>query len=115
MDPDMIKQLVEKAKSDPEFFHALVFDPDKALNRLDMLERRQKAALFAVDPEEFITQILTPTTAIQCDPSCGSSCDVTCGKKSCPRTCGVDSCSSTCNRSCGYTLQILPEVGPVVS
>lgn len=57
MDRNSLKRLVEQAKSDPRFFHALVFDTESVLTQLDYLDRPTKAALVRISPEEAIATI----------------------------------------------------------
>jgi len=105
MDNETLKQIVEKAKADPQFFHALIFEPDKALNQLSGVDRAAKGKLLATDPERLLSDALAPLGGTGCGKSCDTSCDYTCGNRSCPSTCG-SSCGQTCNTSCRFTLQI---------
>ncbi len=58
MERSAMQRLVEQAKSDPKFFHALVFETKSVLKQIDYLDRGSKAALVAVSPEEKIARIL---------------------------------------------------------
>lgn len=57
MDPKTLQKLVEQARNDPQFFHALVFDTESVLKQIDYLDRAAKAALVAISPEEVIATI----------------------------------------------------------
>ena len=112
MDSEAIKQLIEKARKNPKFFHTLVFDPEKALGELGLVDRKSKAALFAIEPEQFLAQLLSVADRM-CSTTCASSCDSTCGRGSCSITCRGDSCGYTCGaRSCADTRLLAPESGP---
>jgi len=89
-----LKRLVEHARRDPTFFHELVFDPEKVIRQLNYLDRKAKAALLSINPENVIRNLV---------PSLGAWCGDTCGGSSCNTTCGSDSCRSTCGSSCGTT------------
>ena len=54
MDPSAFRKLVEQAKADPEFFHNLVFAPDKALSSAKYLDKRAKQALQTINPESVV-------------------------------------------------------------
>ena len=112
MESEAMKQLIEKAKKNPKFFHTLVFDPEKALDELGLVDRKSKAALFAIDPEQFLTQLLSPAP-LDCAPTCSDSCGFTCGQGSCGVTCGTAStCNFTCGkRSCKATAMVAPQEG----
>lgn len=85
MDPNTFQQVVERAKGDPAFFHALVFEPEKVLSEVN-LGRRAKGALVAIEPGEVIARLAGVLSA--CGNTCSSSCDNTCGG------------------SCGYTTNL---------
>ena len=57
MDPEALQRLVEEAREDPQFFHALVFDTESVLKQIDYLDRSTKAALVGISPEEAIAAI----------------------------------------------------------
>lgn len=99
---DAIKKLMDRAKADPKFFHALVFEPDKVAAEIE--DRQIKAAIFGIDPERLLGSAFRPPGLQQwCDETCGaSSCIDTCGARSCGTTCS-DSCGTTCSHSCGDT------------
>jgi hypothetical protein len=111
---DALARLVEQARRDPQFFHNLVFDPDRVIAKLDYLSRESKAALVALDPARVIGGLAR--LAKDCGVTCGgSSCEDTCGSVSCNHTC-TDSCTNTCKNSCGGTVRLQslagrPEVG----
>ena len=107
MEQDELKKLIEKARKDPEFFHALVFDPDKAVSHMVSADRQAKAAVYGIQPEELLAKALAPSPSMQCNWTCEGSCGTTClGSRSCGYTCGADSCVQTCitARSCGATI-----------
>ncbi len=97
-----IKRLVEEARKNAQFFHDLVFDPEKVILSLDYLDRRTKGALLQLNPSKLFQNII-PTVAAECGDTCGgSSCSSTCGSGSCIGTCG-SSCGGTCASSCDKT------------
>jgi hypothetical protein len=110
--PKGLKRLVEQARRDKEFFHALVFDPEKVINQLDYLDRRTKGALLQIQPELLVRNLL-PEIKAECGDTCGAgSCTYTCGAESCAMTC-KSSCGGTCGKSCEHTsgmVAILEEV-----
>lgn len=57
MDRNALQKLVEHARKDPQFFHALVFDTESVLTQLDYLDRGAKAALVGSTPEEVLATI----------------------------------------------------------
>lgn len=133
---EVLASIVEKAKNDPKFFHALVFDPETALKDLKDVDRHIKASIIGQDPQD-ILRIITGSIA-GCGNTCSSSCDNTCGGSCgyttniverlnryysrfsgglqyCGNTCS-SSCDNTCGQSCGYTTNIvdIPRGGEVV-
>jgi hypothetical protein len=131
MDSDAVNELVERARSDPEFFHALVFKTEEVLSSLENLDRRSKANLVAISPEDFIGRLIGDVAG--CDVTCTSSCGATCGsscgyttnftlrpeeifanrarpvgdlRAGCDVTC-TSSCGATCGSSCGYTTNLV--------
>ena len=46
-------KIVDKARDDKEFFHALVFDPERALAGLEGLDEPTKEKLRLISPETF--------------------------------------------------------------
>lgn len=90
MDAKAFKQLVEQAKSDPQFFHDLVFSPEKVIADLDYVDKKSKGALVAMTPEEVIGAAITEL----------AGCDVTC----------TSSCGATCAQSCGYTTNLTADL-----
>jgi hypothetical protein len=57
MDRNALHKLVEQARNDPKFLHALVFDTESVLKQIDYLDRGTKAALVRISPEEAIAAI----------------------------------------------------------
>jgi hypothetical protein len=97
-----LKRLVDQARKDPAFFHALVFDPEKVISRLSYLDRKTKGALLRLDPDVLIRNLI-PIEVAECGDTCGAgSCTATCGAGSCTDTCG-SSCGGTCGSSCDHT------------
>jgi len=90
MDIEELKRVVERARGDAAFFHALVFDPERVLANLPEMDRRTKARLLALNPEQLIGSLLAE----------GGCTDPTCGPQSCLDTCGPHSCQVTCKSSC---------------
>lgn len=109
MGTEAMKQLVAQAREDPAFFHALIFNPETVLAKLDYLSRAAKASLVAIRPEQIIS-ILTGRN-VSCDGNVTCSCTTgTCGGETCGGstcgggpTCSGDSCGSTCGNSCTWT------------
>jgi hypothetical protein len=95
-----------------------VFNPEKVIDRLDYLSRRDKGMIVGVAAEDVIAGLagvfVNPGgTVAECGTTCGSgSCTNTCDS-SCGDTCR-SSCDSTCgSASCGKTSN-LPDFGEVV-
>lgn len=114
MDDKVLEQLAAQARSDPAFFHALVFDTEKVLAKLDYLDRSAKASLVAISPEEIIGILVGKLN--YCGFTCSDSCGFTCGAGSCGHTTSLvdrgslvsqagraQYCGDTCMSSCGYT------------
>jgi hypothetical protein len=107
-----LQRLVEETRKDPALFHALVFEPEKALARLTYLDRREKGAIVSLRPEDVIAGlaglIVGPGgAAAVCTYSCHDSCDDTCGAGSCLGTCLSSTCGFTCGaRSCDITVEL---------
>jgi hypothetical protein len=55
--------LIERARSDPEFFHALVFHPNKIANELSRYRRAAAAAAFGINPNEILARVAYGTRA----------------------------------------------------
>ena len=110
MDAEQLKHLVDRARKDPAFFHALVFDPEKAINDIPEVDRRIKASLLGINPEKVIGRLITAEGGCT-DPTCGpDSCLDTCGPHSCTVTCKSSCAGSTCGAwSCGVTSSIFRE------
>jgi hypothetical protein len=117
-----LERLLSDTKADPTLLKDLMFEPEKALAKLDYLSRSQKAALLAIDPEKLLSGAIGAgagaETTMACGGSCGNSCAGTC-TGSCGGTCS-DSCRGTCGAtSCNRTtsLQIVSAeavINPVV-
>jgi hypothetical protein len=119
--------IVERAKNDPAFFHALVFQPEDALKELRDVDRRIKGTIIGANPER-IVELVASGTVSWCDVTCTSSCGVTCSGGSCGHTTNLElnnryinrlsgkvswcdvtctsSCGATCNQSCGHTTNL---------
>jgi hypothetical protein len=98
-----LKRLVEQARSDPQFFHDLVFNPEKAITQAKYLDDRTKLTLRRLNADTLLRNLL-PDKIAECGDTCGAgSCSSTCGGGSCLDTC-KSSCGSTCGaRSCDHT------------
>ncbi|GGD08959.1 hypothetical protein [Hyunsoonleella pacifica] len=90
MDAKQFNQLLKEVKGDPKLLHSLIFETEKAIDKLEFLDRKTKASILALDPEEFIGVITG-------DIGTAAGCDVTC----------TSSCGVTCNQSCGYTTNLV--------
>ena len=109
---EILFQIIEKAREDKDFFHALVFDPEKALASLEDLDGTTIKGLRAISPNTFFVPQLVQSIGAglkSWTPTCHESCGVTCGALSCDVTCGPDnkSCAQTCGASCGTTLTVV--------
>jgi hypothetical protein len=109
---EAIERLMERARNEPEFFHRLVFDPERTIAELDYLGRREKAMLVSRSPEDVVSGLVGlirgPGDVLAvCGHSCEDSCDSTCGAGSCFGTCLSDTCGFTCGaKSCDITVAI---------
>ena len=95
MNNDNIERLVKQAKEDPQFFHDLVFDPEKTISKIDFLNGGAKGNLFAITPEDAIKRIISgkdKNTSLKCQYTCGGSCRYT----------------GTCQWTCRYTRSAMP-------
>ncbi len=107
-----MKRLVDEVKADPQLLHNLLFATEETIGKLDYLDRRQKAAILALQPEDVVAgmagTIFNPGGGVQvCGASCQASCTNTCGAGSCDGTC-ASSCTDTCGSvSCGSTTSIV--------
>ena len=93
---EALEQIIERAKTDPAFFHNLVFDPERAISDQPGLDRATRSRLIGIDPDELVSGLL----GIQ-------HCSDTCGDLSCERTCGMRTCRLTCASSCGRTTAVV--------
>lgn len=104
MDLQQIQAAMDRAKADPEYFHALLFGGAAgASSELAALPGRVQSADFF--------RWLAGSIAVSCDGTytccCTSgTCGDTCGGSTCSVTCSGESCGSTCGDSCGYTTNI---------
>lgn len=64
MDRYALQKLVEQARNDPKFLHALVFDTESVLKQVDYLDRGAKAALVRITPEEAIAALTGTRAAV---------------------------------------------------
>jgi hypothetical protein len=136
MDPKVFSKLVEKAKADPAFFHALIFTPEKILGDVQELDRSAKGALMGQNPAALVARAVGINQG--CGNTCTSSCDNTCGQScgfttnltadlssavkvnyfsslrdelsGCGNTC-TSSCDNTCGNSCGFTTNLTERGG----
>ncbi|MBN3815596.1 hypothetical protein G3N57_02805 [Paraburkholderia sp. Se-20369] len=100
-----ISKLIEEAKANPDFFHDLVWNTEKAIASIDYLTRKEKAAILSVDPDQLVVGLVSGgrgTSPVEvCGVSCAGSCGGTC-VASCVGSCGA-SCGGSCETSCGAT------------
>jgi len=110
MDIEHFKQLVDRARKDPSFFHSLVFDPEKAMKEIQGLDRLSRASMLAVNPEAILSRVVRADGGCT-DPTCGpQSCLDTCGPHSCVVTCKSSCIGSTCGAfSCGNTTSVFQQ------
>jgi hypothetical protein len=104
-----LKQVIDRARRDPEFFHQLVFAPEAAMEHVPH-DRALRAAIYGIGGEPLIAVLLgasrSAVSVEECSSTCGSaSCTNTCGERSCGRTCS-SSCGATCNHSCTNTTKV---------
>lgn len=52
MDREALKKLIEQARRDPEFLHSLVFEPQKAVDKADFLDRSSRSRLLRTRPDQ---------------------------------------------------------------
>jgi hypothetical protein len=52
-----LQKLMEQAKQNPKFLHALVFDPESILRDIDYLDRNVRAKLIGNNPEEVVAAL----------------------------------------------------------
>ena len=83
------RKLVEQAKADPEFFHNLVFAPDKALSSAKYLDKRAKQALQTINPESVVALAVGELQG--CDNQYTCTCT------------NAFTCTYTCKRTIDYT------------
>jgi hypothetical protein len=112
------RELLDRARSDPEFFHRLAFEPARLAEDTD--DPVVRAAIQGVNVNSVFGQLARGLGVQWCGETCGSaSCINTCGARSCDATC-ADSCGTTCSHSCGETTkvlalgQIFPAGGPFI-
>lgn len=65
MDQKVLQKLVDQARKDPQFLHALVFHPESVLKKLDHLNRGIRATLVRNSPESVIAGIFGVRPAIE--------------------------------------------------
>jgi hypothetical protein len=57
MDRKVVQKLVEQARKDPKFLHALVFEPASVLKEMDYLDRSALGRLIGNSPEDALAAI----------------------------------------------------------
>ena len=72
-----LERLLEQAKADPKFFHALVFDPQSILDELEYVDRGIKGAIIALDPEQLIGDLIGSLADCGVTVNCTSTCTYT--------------------------------------
>lgn len=117
MDMKTLQRILQQAREDASFFHALVFEPERVLPQLGFLDDHAKEKIGNINPGSLIAMIVGEISA-GCDEnttcSCTSgTCDGTCGGSTCDVTCSGESCGRTCDNSCGYTTHLEGGVGPL--
>jgi hypothetical protein len=104
MSISIILELTKRAKEDPAFFHALVFEPNKVIEQIKS-EVGESAALSVqkLNPSAIIAAALG-LLEDACGPDTTSSgpCGGTCGGITCDVTCTTESCGN----SCGFTTNV---------
>jgi hypothetical protein len=130
MDPKRFSSIIERAKSDPEYLHKLLFEPETLVaDKEGHLTRTEIGAAMSRTPSELIARAIGVLEA--CGNTCTSSCDNTCGQscgfttnltdevaqrvsyfsrasdalEGCGNTC-TSSCDNTCGQSCGFTTNL---------
>ena len=84
---EALDRLIEQAKSDPAFFHGLVFKPEETLARVDYLDRHDKAKILDLKPEDVIAGLAgLGSPSLACDYTCLESCGITCDQSGCSYT-----------------------------
>jgi hypothetical protein len=90
------QELIERAKKDPKFFHALVFNPKEVLSSLSDLNKQSREAIIGANPEELFAHLLgvqgggnDSSIRKGCGHTCSSSCGYTCGAGSCAHTTSI--------------------------
>jgi hypothetical protein len=113
MDKDKLERVVRRAREDPAFFHALVYDPRRALSAIGEIDRESESRLLSINPESLVERLITPL--MKCGMTCGDdSCERTCGTRSCGVTCASSCSGSTCGgKSCGQTTFVFGEFEPM--
>lgn len=103
MNIEPYQQLAQRAREDPGFFHALIFNPQSVLSEFEGLDRQTQAKILSINPDTFVENLVMPFQ--QCGITCGDdSCEKTCGMRSCNVTCASSCSASTCGgSSCGET------------
>jgi hypothetical protein len=96
-----LEKIIGRAKEDPKFFHALVFNPSSLAEELRELDDEARDLIFKARPGKNIGRLIGQAAG---DCSCTSgTCEGTCGGSTCGVTCSGDSCGRTCDDSCGHT------------
>jgi hypothetical protein len=111
---DPLARILAAARKDPEFFHALVFNPKKAIAKAPFLDRATRTRLLGVKAGSVIAGLLVAAcgNAETCSGSTcsGRTCQDTCNGV----TCGGSSCQDTCTNSCPDTISP-PMPGPLIA
>ena len=108
MSTSIILELTKRAKEDPAFFHALVFEPNKVIDQIkNELGESAVLSIQKINPSAIIAAVLG-LLEDACGPDTTSSgpCGETCGGRTCDVTCTTASCDNTCGNSCGFTTNI---------
>jgi hypothetical protein len=54
-----VSKVIKKAKEDPQFFHDLFFNTEKAISKLDV-DRTIKGRLLSISPENALAELIFP-------------------------------------------------------
>ena len=119
MNKTQLTQLIRQSQKDPDFFHALVFNPEQVIEKIKGIDASTRQAILRSEPSTLLKNITGIDKTIfnipDINAGCGGdvtcsctsgTCGDTCGGSTCSVTCSGDSCGSTCGDSCGYTTNL---------
>ncbi len=69
-----MKEILRKAENDPQFFHDLVFNPEKALEGIE-IDRQLKGKIISTSPEDVFDTIIgkIDNKFYDCGTNCGAT------------------------------------------